>query len=183
MEDESIIELFEKRDERAILNASAKYGAYASTVAFNILGNTEDASECLNDALLKTWNSIPPAKPANLKAYIAKIARNLALDRYDWNNAAKRGGGNTDFVFDEISDFLIGAEDVEFSEGEVSKAINNYLAESDSLKRKVFVKRYFDFKSIKDISQELLLSESNVKTMLHRMREGLRIVLEKEGLL
>ena len=93
MEDTKIIELFFKRDEGALLQASAKYGAYCSKIAMNVLGSLEDASECMNDTLLRAWNSIPPNKPENLKAYLGRIARNIALDRYDSLTAEKRGGG------------------------------------------------------------------------------------------
>ena len=51
--------------------------------------NSEDAKECINETYLKTWNSIPPQRPKVFKLFIAKITRNLALDKYDSKNAQK----------------------------------------------------------------------------------------------
>ena len=98
MEDSRIIELCEKRDTEAISAMNDKYGDYCFTVANNILGNREDAEECVNDTWLRTWNAIPPHRPVWLKSFLAKITRNLALDRYTAKNAEKRGGGETELA-------------------------------------------------------------------------------------
>ena len=60
MDDRSIIELFLERSEEAILQTDNKYGRYCHRIAFNILGNDEDSEECVNDALMRVWGSIPP---------------------------------------------------------------------------------------------------------------------------
>lgn len=49
MEDERIIELYWRRDERAIAETDGKYGAYCRAVSMNILGVREDVEECVND--------------------------------------------------------------------------------------------------------------------------------------
>ena len=91
MDDSRIIELFEQRDERAIAESNVKYGQLCTRVAMNILQNAQDAEECVSDTYLKAWNAIPPARPARLGAFLAKITRNLSLDRYRAIHAAKRG--------------------------------------------------------------------------------------------
>ena len=52
MTDSELIGLFNARDERAISEIKLRYGAYCFTAAMNILRNSEDAEECINDALL-----------------------------------------------------------------------------------------------------------------------------------
>ena len=90
MNDEEIIKLFEARDEKGISAAGERYGKLLRSVARGILRSEQDAEECESEALLRAWNSIPPARPERLCAYLCRIARRLALDRYDYNNADKR---------------------------------------------------------------------------------------------
>ena len=63
MEDDKIIELFYERSEQAITELSDKYGAICNKIADNILNNRQDAEECVNDAYLAVWNTVPPQKP------------------------------------------------------------------------------------------------------------------------
>lgn len=81
MEDDEIIELYWERNEIAIPETDKKYGQYCSKIAYNILYNSEDSEECVNDTYLHIWNTIPPQKPNIFKSFLAKITRNLALDR------------------------------------------------------------------------------------------------------
>ena len=90
MNDEKIIEMLFERDEAALAETQAKYGAFCHTVASNILSLREDREECLNDLLLALWNAIPPEKPQCLKAYIAKIVRNLAMKKTRSENVWRR---------------------------------------------------------------------------------------------
>lgn len=97
MNDQKIIELFWERHENAISVTAGKYGKYCHTIAYNILFNHFDAEECVNDTYLGAWNSIPPPqKPGNLTAFLGKIARNLAINRYKRQSAAKRGNGQVE---------------------------------------------------------------------------------------
>ena len=90
MSDEEIIDLYWRRQEKAIYETDKKYGRYCNTISFNILQNKEETKECVNDTYLKVWNNIPPQRPNVLKAYIGKIARNLAINLYERKKAKKR---------------------------------------------------------------------------------------------
>ena len=81
MDERRIIELYFERDEQAIAETQNKYGKYCFAVANNILSNEQDSEECVNDTYNKVWNSIPPQNPNSLKLFLAKITRNLALDK------------------------------------------------------------------------------------------------------
>lgn len=105
IDDNKIIQLYFDRDENAISATSEKYGKYCNTIAINILGNKEDAEECLSDTYLKTWNSIPPNRPAVLRTFIGKITRNVAFDLYKKMNAEIR-------VLKALSRFLKGEIDI-----------------------------------------------------------------------
>ena len=170
MEDRQIVILYLNRSESAISETKNKYGQYILKIAMNILSNMSDSLECENDTYLSTWNSIPQKEPENLKAFVAKIARNLSLDMYRKKHAEKRGG-NTDVLLSELEDcvpdsFLL---------------INDFLKSQKKEKRVMFVKRYWYGESISDISNEMGFSESKVATSLFRTREALKEYLEKEG--
>ena len=98
MEDSKIVQLYWNRDEQAIGATADKYGRYCASIARNILGNREDAEECVNDTYLNAWNAIPPHRPGILSAFLGKITRNLSFNRYQYNTADKRGGGNLPLV-------------------------------------------------------------------------------------
>ena len=112
MDDSKIIDLFYARSEQAIMELSTKYGAVCSKVAKNILNNSHDAEECVNDAYLGAWNTIPPQNPNPLLTYICRIVRNLSIMKYHSNTAIKRNSFY-DAALDELEDCLASSETVE----------------------------------------------------------------------
>ncbi|MCM1441866.1 MAG: sigma-70 family RNA polymerase sigma factor, partial [Roseburia sp.] len=103
MEDSRIVELYWRRDEAAVGETERKYGALCRGVARNILGVDEDAEECVNDALHQAWTSIPPQRPDKLRAWLCRVVRNLALNRWERDHAQKRFGGAA-VLLDELAD-------------------------------------------------------------------------------
>ena len=87
MDDAQIVQLYWDRNEQAIHATSDKYGNYCTSIAKNILGNQEDAEECLNDTYLNAWNAMPPHRPSILSTFLGKITRNLSFNRYKHNTA------------------------------------------------------------------------------------------------
>ncbi len=183
MEDSKIIELYFERSEEAIPETERKYGTYCLSVAKNILGNEEDAKECLNDALLVLWNSIPPQKPDSVSAYIGKITRNIALNRFRKNSAEKRGGTKTTEVLEEVSEFVSGTENIEkeAEQREIIEAINTFLAGIPKDKRKIFVARYWFFKSTEEISLLTGKNKFYIHNTLTRTRTKLIKHLKERG--
>ena len=101
MDDANIVQLYWDRNEQAIPATADKYGSYCTSIAKNILGNNEDAEECVNDTYLNAWNSMPPHRPSILSTFLGKIVRNLSFNRYKHNNADKRGGGELPVVLED----------------------------------------------------------------------------------
>ena len=106
MEDQQIIQLYWDRREQAIWESDRKYGAYCRSIARRILAVEEDAEECVNDTWLHAWNAMPPQRPSILSAFFGKLARNLSLDRWRRNRAAKRGGDQVELALHELGDCL-----------------------------------------------------------------------------
>lgn len=183
MTDDKIIQLFFQRKETAIEETHRKYGAYCFKIANNILSNREDSEECLNDTWLKLWDSIPPTRPVHLHLFLAKIVRNFAINKYRSKYAHKRGKGEIALVLEELEECIIGQSDVEtlYIAEELQSTINKFVRELPEKEGNVFIRRYFYSDSMKDISNRYHISESNVRVMLNRTRNKLRIRLEREG--
>ena len=184
MEDEKIIELYWARSESAISETEIKYGRYLKTVAKNILSDEEDSLECVNDTYLNAWNAMPPARPKVLQSFLGKITRNLALDKYRANTAEKRGGGSVAVVLDELIDVSSGenVEDTVADRSAITAALKMFLSGLTDEDRRIFLKRYWYFMSVKEVADDMSLGESSVKMRLLRMRENLRRTLIKEGI-
>lgn len=183
MEDDKIIELMESRDERSIAELSKKYGGICGKVAMNILGDFAEAEQCLNDTYYKVWNSIPPAKPVSLSAFVAAIARNIALSQFRVQHRAKRGGNTETLSLDELDDLVSGDSSVE-SEAERKEliaAINKFLYKQSETKRQLFIKRYWVCCSIEELARSFGMTESNVTVTLTRVRRKLGEYLRRRG--
>lgn len=183
MEDNGIIELYFRRDESAIRETADKYGHYCFTVAWNILFDREDSEECVSDTYRKTWELIPPARPAALKFFLAKITRGFAMNILRTRNRQKRGNGEYEIALEELENVLSKDSDPEkeFSRSLLAEELNRFLASLKKKDRNVFVRRYFYLESSKAIAERYGLSESNVNVILNRTRSRLKEHLQKEG--
>lgn len=183
MDDAKIVQLYFDRDEQAIPATADKYGNYCTSIAKNILGNDEDAEECVNDTYLKTWNTIPPHRPKMLSTFLGKIVRNLAFNKYKHNTADKRGGSEITAVLDELGDCVSGNENVEqsYEYKELVRAINDFLCTLPAHKRSIFVCRYWYTDSISDIAARYDMTHSAVSMMLNRLRTKLHNYLTERG--
>lgn len=170
MEDEKIVELYFARDELAVSATQEKYGALLLSVSRKILGQC-DAEECLNDAYLGIWDSIPPERPLSLGAYCCKVVRNLSFKRLEYNLAEKRSPKSA-VPLDELEASLSGGEDFKAYENiDFSIAVNDFLQSLKPEMRMVFMKRYYFADTVPEISADLGISESKVKSMLLRARK------------
>lgn len=183
MEDSAIVTLYWNRQEEAALETQEKYGAYCMQIATRILGDQEDARECVNDVYAAAWSSIPPNRPQNLKTYLGKLTRRISMKRWRSRDAQKRGSGEIALSLEELADCIpagISLEDQVVGK-ELSKTLNLFLEKLPKLQRQVFVLRYWYGCSIRDIGGKFGFSKSKVESMLHRTRTKLRETLRKEG--
>lgn len=185
MEDATIVSLYWQRSESAIEETARKYGAYCRAIARNVLHCDADEEECVNDTYLGAWNAMPPQRPVILRAFLGKIARNLALGRLDYNSARKRGGAVT-VILEELEECLaapgMGVEET-YEAKETVKAINGFLHGLNPIERIVFLRRYWYLDSIREVADRLGMSESKVKSMLFRTRKRLQEYLKREGII
>lgn len=185
MDDKKIIALYFDRSEQAISETAKKYGRYCHYIAFHILHNEEDSEECVNDTYFRAWNAIPPNQPKRLQTFLGKITRNLSLNKWEKQTAQKRGSGQMEHALEELVECIPSENNVEkvIEDKLIVQIINDFLDHLSSEKRKIFVRRYFYFSSIKEIAKDYGLSESKVTVTLFRTRQMLKEVLEKEGVI
>ncbi len=183
MKDTEIVLLYLERNPDAITETADKYGNYCASIARNILGNKEDAEECVNDTYMSAWNSIPPNKPNPLSVYIGRITRNLSFNRYKHNNADKRGGSVISEVLDELAECIPGKENVEqeIEYKELVKAIDSFLNTLSPEKRSIFICRYWYTDSISNIAKQFKIKENTVSMTLNRIRSKLKNYLAERG--
>lgn len=183
MEDSKIVQLYWDRNELAISATSEKYGNYCNSIARNILGNREDAEECVNDTYVNAWNSMPPHRPRVLAAFLGKIVRNISFNRYKHNTAYKRGGGEIPVVLDELSELVSGRSSVEqeISHRELVCTINKFLQSLPPKKRNIFICRYWYTESISEIAVRYGMKETAVSMVLNRVRLQLHKYLLERG--
>lgn len=184
MNDEALVQQFWDRDEAAIPAAKERYGQYCLYVANNVLQDPLDAEECLNDALLAAWNSIPPQRPQNLKTYLGKLIREIAVNRWRRNRAQKRITPEAVVSLDELEE-LVGTGSVEevVEEEELARAITAFLRTLPEIQRELFIRRYWYCDSIEQICKRYGFGKSRVTVTLKRTRDKLAEHLKKEGYL
>ncbi len=182
MDDEKIVGLFWQRDEKAISETSAKYGKLCGKIAYGILGNPQDSEEIVNSAYLRLWESIPPKKPNPFMPFLAKIVRNLALNRYKAEHTQKRYAGEFAVSLDELDECIPDKKSAPSDAGQIREALNAFLEEQKPESRKIFVLRYFYCESIEEIAVKTGYSEGKIKSLLFRLRQKLKTHLESEGI-
>ncbi len=183
MDDSEIIQLFNERDEQAISAAHEKYGKYCSAIALNILKNREESEACFNDALMKAWDSIPPEQPRNLAGFLAKITKNICINRYNMERAEKRGGGEIPLIFNELSECIPDGSDVErtFEQKELINAVNAFLNTLTESRRDLFLLRYWYCLSVSEAAARCGISENSAAVTLMRTRKKLLGYLRERG--
>lgn len=183
MDDTQIINLYFDRNESAIQETAAKYGAYLNQISYTILRSREDTEEILEDTYLAAWNTIPPTIPAVLRHYLSRITRNLSFSRLDYLTA-KRRNRHLDVLLSEldtcIPDHRGNTEEL-WEAKQIGIALNRFLNTLDCTDCRIFLSRYYYGMTIGEISKRYNIPERKVKYRLSCLRKHLRIHLEKEG--
>ena len=183
MEDEAIVSLYWERDESAIRETEIKYDRYLTKIAYNILNDREDSRESVNDTYLAAWNSMPPHRPSILSAYLAKLTRRISIDCFRYRTRDKRMDSQYALSLSELGDCVSGGNTTEdiVNAKLLADAIGIFLRLQSEEVRTAFLGRYYFLDSIKEIAAYCGMSESKVKSLLHRTRLSLREYLTTEG--
>ncbi|MDE7231226.1 MAG: sigma-70 family RNA polymerase sigma factor [Oscillospiraceae bacterium] len=183
MDDNAIIRLFNERNEAALSELSKKHGTFLTGIAERILLNREDSQMCVNDAYLRAWESIPPAQPNILRAFVGKIVKCIAVSMLRKGDTEKRGGGEFTLVLDELEGCISDKSciETEFENKQLIGEINKFLLKCSEFHQRVFILRYWYCESVSEIAAELGAAENRVSVSLYRTRQKLKEHLAKEG--
>lgn len=173
-----IVALLEERDERALQLLKEEYSDYCYTVLYGILRDHGEAEEALNDVWLRVWNSVPPAKPRCLRAYLAKVSRNIALDRIKYQGAKKRGP--SPLPLDEIAEIL-PSKGSATEQADLRDALSRFVKSLAAEDRRIFLRRYWYNETVEELAEAFHCSQSRIGGILFRTRKKLRKFLKKEG--
>ena len=180
MEDSQIISFLFQRSEQAIRAMQEKYGGLCRSIVSNILPDFRDVEECVSDTYLRVWRSIPPQRPDRLDSYIARVARNAALDRHDYNRASLRSSALTQ-AYEEL-EYALPSRDSGFDAVAFRMFLNQFLRSQKKDARIMFLRRYWYGDSIQQIAGAFGCGEEKVKSSLFRTRNKLRDAMIKEGI-
>ena len=183
MEDAQIIDLYWQRDEEAIRATDGKYGPFCHRLAMNILHSFQDSEECVSDTYSRCWDTMPPQRPNSLRAYLGAIVRNLSISRYRSAHAQKRSGG-MEVLLSELEGCVPAPESVQrtVEAAELSELISGWLEGLGAEDRALFSRRYWNGDAVKTLSGELGVRPNALTKRLLRLRESLRLTLEREGI-
>lgn len=180
MEDSQIIAFLLERSERALRAMQEKYNGLCKSIISNILPDFRDVEECISDTYLRVWRSIPPQQPDRLDSYIARIARNAALDRHDYNRALLRNSSLT-LAYEEL-EYVLPSQDMDIDAVAFRIFLNQFLRSQKKEARIMFLRRYWYGDSIQQIAAAFGCGEEKVKSSLFRTRNKLREAMIKEGI-
>ncbi len=185
MEDAQIVSLYWDRSEDAIRETEVKYDRYLNKIAYNILNDTEDSRESVNDTYLAAWDSMPPHRPSVLSAYLAKLTRRISIDLFRYRTRDKRMASEYAVSLTELEDCVSGGNTTEEAVNLklLADAIGIFLRTQNEMTRTAFIGRYYYLDPLKEVAAYCGMSESKCKTVLHRTRLGLKEYLKKEGYL
>ncbi len=180
--DAEIVEMLWKRSEEGLARAEQKYQRFCFRLAMNLLGQKEDAEECVNDTYLALWDTIPPNRPDSLMAYIGRVTRNIAVSRLRKREAKRRSCGGT-VLLDELAECLPDTDCTDpVDDITLRDALESFLARQNPEDRTILLRRYYDGDPIETIARDLDLRAGTVRVRLHRLRERLREHLEANGI-
>lgn len=175
---EDIIELLERRSEQGLALLKEKYADECYRIIYGLLRDHSLAEEALSDVWMQIWNSIPPAKPRHLRAYLAKTARNTALHHLQHETAQKRSGVTV--LLDELAQ-CIPDPSTQGENRELKELLRDFVGSLPQEEKRIFLRRYWYGDTIEELTAQFQSSESRITGILFRTRKKLKKYLQKEG--
>ena len=170
------------KSEEALRRIKESYGRYIRKTAFSILHSEEDAQEVENEVLLKLWQHSETDEVTDLKRYIGQLSRRAAIDKLRQAGAKRRGGGEYSLALEELEECLPAESEDPVETLAIRQALDGFLRSLPRKQRRLFLCRYWYAMSVRECSDAFGISEGAVRTALHRLREQLRSVLEREDI-
>ena len=181
--DEKIIDMFWQRDPDAIQETDNKYGPLLQKIAYNILYDSLDCEECRNDTYLRIWNSIPSEKPTAFSAFVIRIMRRIAIDRYRMKSSKRRIPSQLTVSIEDLKHSISNELSVEeaYNVKVVGELITNYIRGLNDRQRYIFMDRYYMAEPVEKTAADLSISVRTTYREIEKIKQGLKEYLEGNG--
>lgn len=174
MRDEMILRKIRSGDPAGLEAMMDRYIPYVSAIVWNILRNAmpkEDAEEVVSDVFLTAWQKAGDVLPGSLKPWLAAVARNKARTRL------RCAGGELPLEEDVLEIPDEDTPDVRLERSEEQKLVRRAVDSLPKPDREIFLRHYYYAQTVSDISREMNINESTIKTKLRRGRLRLKTML------
>ncbi len=175
MTEEKAIKLLQNGSTEALKWFITRYTPYVSTIIHNIIGDTmsfADVEEVTSDVFLALWNNACKIGCSRVQGYLGSVARNKAKNKI-------RELGRYIPLDDDI--YIAGDLMLEekLIESEIQSIVKKEVMSLKEPDREILLRYYYYYQSIACISEEMNMTEANIKIRLHRTRNTLRSTLIK----
>lgn len=178
MTEQTIIRKMRAKDPAALEALMDCYIPYVSAVVWNILRfsmQPEDAEEVVSDVFLAAWNQADDLQAGKVKAWLGAVARNKAKSRL-----------RSIVPVLPLEDELIELPAQENPEMELTRTEERFLVnwavnDLPDQDKEIFLRHYYHAQTVREISEEMALNESTIKTKLRRGRAKLKKILMRWG--
>lgn len=153
------------------------YTPYVGAIVHNIIGGVmdrADVEETTADVFIALWRSAGRVIPLNIKGYLGSIARNEAKKRL-------RALGQELPLDEDVLILETDTPEALYEEKELRQTVRQAVLSLPPPDREIFLRYYYYCQKTADISREMALNESTVKSRLRRGREKLRTALLEEN--
>jgi len=181
--DEQIIDMYWQRNQDAIQETDQKYGNLLQNVAYNILYDSLDCEECRNDTYLRIWNLIPNSRPSPFSAFIVRIVRGIAIDRYREKSSKKRIPSQLTISMEDLKNSISSDRSVDeiYEAREIGKMISEYVRTLDDRQQYIFFDRYYMAEPVEKTAADLSISVQTTYREIQKIKQGLKKFLEGKG--
>ena len=174
-----LIKMYIENGQLDIKKIVEDYSGYVYTVVKNsVKGNLTqgDIEEIIADIFFVLWSNqekLEIDKPLN--AYLVGISRNLIKEKYRKNKIT--------VSLEEQEGYLTDNRDISMicEQNEKMYFIEKALKSMKKIDMQIFKRYYYASQKVKEIAKELNISEMQVKTRLHRIRNKIKKEMKKGG--
>ena len=178
MNDGAILRGLRSKDPASLEKLMDKYIPYISAIVWNFLRASmtrEDAEEVVSDVFLVAWNQAKDIRPDAVKAWLGAVARNKSKQKL------RSAGFDLPLEEDELEIPAEATPEGNMTRAEEARLVREAVDHLGQPDREIFLRHYWYAQTIGEISAELHLNESTIKTKLRRGRQRLKDILQKWG--
>lgn len=170
--DQELVQLMQSGDERVLIEIYNRYWDKMLAVAFNRLGNQEEAEECVQDVLYKLWKLRHDFSLSKLELsnYLSRAIRNQSFNILEQRHRERLRSES----YDPVKDINLLSPERQLMIRELQQQLDNSIKELPPQCQLVFKLSRQDGLSNREIAEKLNLSENTVKSHLKKANKDIQ---------